>query len=541
MGQDPAASRDFDFLVVGSGFGGSVAALRLVEKGYSVGVLEQGRRYRAEDFPKRNWVLWKYLWAPRLFLYGIQKLTLFRDVFVLSGVGVGGGSLVYGNTLLRPPDAAFADPRWRDLADWKTVLAPHFECAERMLGVVENEHFFEPDELLRACAHDLGREASFHPTRVGVFFGPQHETVPDPYFGGAGPARSGCIYCGGCMVGCRYRAKNTLDYNYLYFAEQGGARVFPERRVESIRREGDRYVLDTVRPTGFLARRPQRFTAGGVVLAGGVLGTVPLLLRCRERGTLPDLSPLLGHYVRSNSEAIIGASTWDRSKDFSQGIAITSGLYVDDHTHVELVHYSKGSDAMGPLATVLTDGGTRLTRPLRWLGQIVRHPLAFLRTLVPFGWARRTVILLVMQTLDNFMRLARRRRWYWPFSRRLTSEQTTPAGARRQVRVPAYIPAANDLARRMAAKMHGFAESGIHEVLLNVPLTAHILGGCVMAESAADGVIDPHGRVFGYENLYVTDGSMIGANLGVNPSLTITALAEHVMSHVPPKGAPRDD
>ncbi|HEY3356531.1 MAG TPA: GMC family oxidoreductase [Polyangia bacterium] len=534
------AGFDFDYLIVGSGFGGSVSALRLTEKGYRVGVLEMGRRYRAQDFPKTNWVLWKYLWLPRLGCRGIQQLTLFRDVFILSGVGVGGGSLVYANTLLVPPPAVFEDPRLRGLEDWPAVMPAHYATAQRMLGVTTNPRFFEPDHLLRACAEDLGRADHFHATQVGVYFGAEgqeDQPVPDPFFGGEGPERAGCTFCGGCMIGCRHRAKNTLDYNYLYLAEKRGAQVFADTRVTAITPlAGGGYALDTARPGAFAARRGRRFTARGVVLSAGVLGTVPLLLRCRERGTLPALSPRLGDYVRTNSEAILAATTTDGSKDFSQGVAITSGLYLDDHTHVEVVHYSKGSDAMAALRTVLTGGGSRLTRPLKWLAQILRHPLTFLRTLVPFGWARHTVILLVMQTVDNFMRLVRRRRWYWPFTRRLTTEQVAPPGSRHPKRVPAYIPGANDIARRMAEKMHGFPQSGLHEVLLNVPLTAHILGGCVMGRSAADGVIDSRNRVFGYEDLYVVDGSMIGANLGVNPSLTITALAEHAMSHVPRKG-----
>ncbi len=531
-----ASSETYDYVIVGSGFGGSVSALRLAEKGYSVAVLEMGKRYRAEDFPRTNWTVWKYLWLPRLFCYGIQRLTLLRDALVLSGTGVGGGSLVYANTLLVPPDEVFRDPKWADLADWKTVLAPHYATAQRMLGVVENPKFFESDELLKECAQELGREKSWHPTRVAVFFGDPDKAVPDPFFGGTGPERAGCNFCGGCMVGCRYRAKNTLDYNYLYFAEKHGARVIPETRVNLIEKIDGGYALRTERTTGFLFRRGPRYTARNVVLAAGVLGTVPLLLRCRDQGSLPDLPEALGNYVRTNSEAILASSTTDRTKDYSRGIAITSGVYLDDVTHVEVVRYPRGADAMGLIATVLTDGGTRLTRPLKYLLSILRHPTHFLRSLIPFGWARRTVILLVMQTVNNFMRMVMRRPWWWPFRRRPMTTREVSAGEGAQVPVPAYIPAANDFARRMARRMRGFPQSAITEVLLNVPTTAHILGGCVMGHGPADGVIDIHNHVFGHPGLYVVDGSMIGANLGVNPSLTITAMAEHAMSHIPPKG-----
>ena len=528
---------DFDYIIVGSGFGGSVSAMRLTEKGYSVGVLEQGKRYRAEDFPKTNWAVWKWLWMPKLFCYGIQRLTLLKEALVLAGAGVGGGSLVYANTLLVPPDEVFNDPQWKDLADWRTVLKPHYATAKRMLGVVENTHFFESDQLLKECAQEIGRAAAWHPTDVGVYFGEPDVEVPDPFFGGKGPDRRGCNFCGGCMVGCRYRAKNTLDYNYLYFAEQGGAKVFPETRVTLIRAVAGGYEIDTQRTTGFLFKRGRTFRARGVVMSAGVLGTVPLLLKCRDQGALPNLPPALGDYVRTNSEAIIGASAWTGKVDYSKGIAITSGLYVDDVTHVEVVRYPKKSDVMGGIATVLTDGGGKVPRFLRFLLACLLHPLALLRSIFFFGWARRTVILLVMQTVNNFMSMIWKRRWYWPFKKTFSTRQIAAPGAAQPMRVPAYIPAANDMARRFAKKMGGYPGSAITEVLLDVPTTAHILGGCVMGTSPETGVIDTHNRVFGHDNFYVVDGSMVGANLGVNPSLTITALAEHAMSHVPPKAA----
>lgn len=534
----PDDDHDFDYLVVGSGFGGSVSALRLAEKGYRVAVLEQGKRWRAEDFPRTNWRVDRYLWLPRLFCYGIQRVSLFRHVVVLAGAGVGGGSLVYANTLLIPPDEVFQDPKWRDLCNWKTELAPHYATAQRMLGVVQNPRLFPADHLLREVAREIGREEHFHATDVGIFFAPaghEGEEVPDPFFGGAGPRRAGCTFCGGCMVGCRYHAKNTLDQNYLYLAEARGVRVIPETQVTSLRPVDGGYEVETERPTAFLRRRGPRYTARGVVLAAGVLGTLPLLLRCRERGLLPRLSPALGTYVRTNSEVLVGATSGTTEDDFSKGIAITSGLYVDDKTHVEVVHYSEGADAMGLLAAPLTDGGGPLTRPLKHLWTCLTHPRAWLRSAIPFGWARRTVILLVMQTVNNFMSMVLRRRWYWPFWRTMDSADAAPPGGALGVKVPTYIPQANDTARRLAHKMGGFPQGAVSEMLLSIPMTAHILGGCVHGATAQDGVIDTLHRVHGYENLYVVDGSTIGANLGVNPALTITALAERAMSHVRPK------
>jgi len=522
-------SHDYDYLVVGSGFGGSVSALRLTEKGYAVGVIEMGKRFQSEDFPKTNWALRKFLWAPRLLCHGIFRMTLLKDMFVLSGAGVGGGSLVYANTLLVPPDKVWDDARWRELDTWREVMPGHYATAQRMLGATPYPRITRPDEIILEYARSIGTEDSFEPATVGVFFGEPGVEVPDPYFDGAGPARKGCIHCGGCMVGCRHGAKNTLDQNYLYLAEQGGTEVIPERRVTAIvpLPEGG-YRVDTERSTRLLFKQKRSFTAQHVVLSAGVLGTVPLLMRCKDAGHLPNLSAELGNYVRTNSEAILGVTSRDRDVDMSDGIAITSKIALDEHTHLEPVRYSKGSDALSPLATLLTDGGGGVPRVLRWAGNCILHPIDFMISLWPFGWSQRSMILLVMQTVESHMRVRMSRRWWWPFSKKLTTDATGSE-------VPRYLPAANEAARGIAKQMNGVAMSSVTEVMLNVPTTAHILGGCAMGEAPSSGVIDTDNQVFGHPGLFVVDGSMIGANLGVNPSLTITALAERAMSKVPAK------
>ncbi len=521
-----------DFLIIGSGFGGSVSALRLAQKGYSVAVLEAGKRLRSDDFPTTNWNVFKYLWVPPLRCFGILRITPLSDVLILSGTGVGGGSLGYANTLLTPPAPFYADPQWAEMDDWAARLAPHYETAKRMLGAARNERMSHTDVVLKEVAEAAGCADTFRMQDVGVFFGEPEVTVTDPFFDGRGPERTGCHHCGGCMVGCRHGAKNTLDKNYLHLAEGLGAEIFPETTASLVRPVENGYAVDTYRTTSWLRGGQKTFEARQVVFSAGVLGTLPLLFRCRETGSLPHLSPMLGARVRTNSETLTGATARRGDIDYSEGVAITSSIFPDEVTHVEPVRYPAGSDVMSGLTTLLTDPAPPVRRIFKWLGKIFRHPIDFLRVLWPFGWAKRTVILLVMQTLDNSIRVFRKRRWWWPFKKSLVSE---PEQAHE--RVPATIAQAQPITRLLAEKMNGVGQSALNEVLLNTGITAHILGGCAIGPDADHGVVDKHGRVYGHEGLYVADGSIIPANLGVNPSLTITALSEHVMSHVPPKDA----
>jgi cholesterol oxidase len=522
---------DVDWVVVGSGFGGSVSALRLAEKGYSVQVLECGKRFRDEDFPKSTWDLRRYFWAPRIGMKGIFRLTQFRDVAVVSGCGVGGGSLGYANTLYVPPTEFFQDPQWSDLEDWETTLAPHYAEAQRMLGVVEVEPDDPADQLLRELGDHLDVAETYTKTPVGVYFGNAGETVADPYFGGEGPDRTGCMACGRCMVGCPHGAKNTLVKNYLWLAERRGVKIEPERMVTEVRPLGatdgsDGYAVTSER-SGLLPGRGKRtIRARGVVFAAGPLGTNKLMQRCRLGGALPKISARLGELVRTNSEMILAVTVpEDYPDDLTRRVAISSSIYPDAHTHIETVTYGHAGDSMNTLYTLLVGDGTKLTRPLKLLGQILRHPRNFAKVMWPKGWSSRTIIVLVMQTLDNAIAL--RPKVKRGGDVRLSTEQD-PARPN-----PTFIPVANEAAEWLAERTGGIAQSSLSEALFNVPNTAHILGGATIGHSPEDGVVDSRQRVFGYENLLVCDGAAVPANVGVNPSLTITALAEHAMSHVP--------
>ena len=524
---------DHDWIVIGSGFGGSVSALRLSEKGYSVAVLECGKRFADKDFPKSTWDLRRYFWAPRLGLKGIFRLTQFKDVAVVSGCGVGGGSLGYANTLYVPGKDFFEDRQWAGLEDWEAELTPHYEEAQRMLGVVVHEDDDPADQLLRELGEQLGVGDTYQKTPVGVYFGEPGKTVPDPFFGGEGPARTGCMRCGRCMVGCPHGAKNTLVKNYLWLAERRGARVEPERLVTEVRPLGaadgsDGYAVTSERSGMIPGRGRRTVTARGVVFAAGPLGTNKLLQRCRLGGTLPRISDRLGELVRTNSEMILAVTVpEDYPDDLTKRVAITSSIWTDSHTHIETVTYGNDGDSMSALYTLLTGDGTKATRPLKLLGQILRHPLNFAKIMRPKGWSRRTIIVLVMQTLDNAIALRPKRKRNGDV--RLTTEQDPEKPN------PTFIPIANEAAEWLAERTGGIAQSSFSEAAFNVPNTAHILGGAVIGASPEEGVVDAKQRVFGYENLLVCDGAAVPANVGVNPSLTITALAEHAMASVPPK------
>ncbi len=521
----------YDVLVIGSGFGGSVTALRLTEKGYRVGVLEAGRRFTPETLPSTSWDVRNFLWAPALGCYGIQRIHLLRDVVVLAGAGVGGGSLNYANTLYQPSSPAFyRDPQWASITDWRAELDPFYDQAQRMLGVVTQPSVTPSDEVMREVAREWGREDTVTPTQVGVYFGEgPGVTVPDPFFGGAGPDRTGCLECGECMTGCRHDAKNTLDRNYLGLAERAGAVVHPETTVLSVRpRSGGGYEVVT-RPTRHHRRRRVILTADEVVFSAGTWGTQSLLHRLRDSGALPRISTRLGHLTRTNSEALVGAMSRRAperggQRDFSQGVAITSSWHPDPDTHIEPCRYGRGSNAMGLLTTLMTDGDGKVPRLAKLLGAMVRHPRTLARSLDKRRWSERTVIALVMQSLDNSITVRRR------FGR-LVSRQGhgTPN--------PTWIPAANATTRRMAELIDGDA-GGTWGEAVNMPMTAHFIGGCAIGSSASEGVIDAYQRLYGHPGLHVVDGSALSANLGVNPSLTITAQAERAMAFWPNKGEP---
>lgn len=509
---------DVDVAIVGSGFGGSATALRLTEKGYRVRVVEAGKRWTPETLPTTSWSLRDYLWFPRLGLTGIQRFTLLKDVMVAHGVAVGGGSVVYANTLYEPLPGYFEDPAWAHLTDWREETAPFYDQAKRMLGVTQVPFATSADRILADVADELGVGDTHHPTDVGVWFGSPGVTVEDPYFGGAGPERTGCIRCGDCMVGCKHGAKNSLDANYLHLAEGAGAEVVPERLVVDLEPLDDGgYRVTHERSTGLLRRDRRSFTAEQVVLSGGALGTQKLLFKLRDRGRLPALSPRLGELTRTNSEAITVATADQVQEGLSTGIAIGSSMHPDANTHMEVVRYGKGSNFAYGLATTMVDGGGRLPRPVRFALTALRHPVRFLRSLSTRRWSERSIILLTMQSLDNSLRT---RLTKGPFGGHLTTSQGHGDPN------PTWIPQANDATRRIADKLGGRPMGSIFEATMDVPTTAHIIGGCPIGATAEDGVVDPYQRVHGYPGLSIADGSIITANLGVNPSLSITAMAE---------------
>ncbi len=520
-------SADFDVVVIGSGFGGSVAALRLSEKGYKVAVLEAGRRFSDKDFPKTSWRLSRFLFMPRLGLRGIQRIHVLPDVLVLAGAGVGGGSLVYANTLYKPPASYFSDKQWKHITDWDSELSPWYDQASRMLGVAENPYFSPSDKAMKQVADQMGVGHTFKLAPLGVYFGDGAGVKSkDPFFGGVGPERDGCLQCGSCMTGCRHNAKNTLPKNYLGLAEKNGVKVFPEHTVVKTEALPDGSWKVTARKSSAWFGGKRIFTASQVVVAAGTYNTQKLLHKMKNEGQLPKISDQLGKLSRTNSEALTGSIMPKGGTDFSKGSAITSSFFPDDHTHVEPVRYGKGSNFMGLLQTVMTDGTNIKDRRKQWLRQVVTKPSLVLKILDVRQWSQRTVVALIMQNVDSAISVRGKKGL---FGFRLTSknDSLTPNAT--------YIPAANEVARRIAENNGGIAGGHIGD-LVNAPFTAHFVGGCVIGDSVSNGVIDPYHRLFNYPTMHVVDGASVTANLGVNPSLTITAQAERAFSMWPNKG-----
>jgi len=520
-------SNDFDVLIIGSGFGGSVAALRLTEKGYKVAVLEAGRRFSDKDFPKTSWRLSRFLYLPRLGLRGIQRIHVLPDVLVLAGAGVGGGSLVYANTLYKPPASYFEDKQWKHITDWDAELTPWYDQASRMLGVAQNPYFSPSDKAMKEVADQMGVGHTFKLAPLGVYFGDGAGLKSkDPFFGGVGPDRSGCLQCGACMTGCRHNAKNTLPKNYLGLAEKAGAKVFPEHTVIKTEQLSDGSWKITARKSSAWFGGKRSFTASHVVVAAGTYNTQKLLHKMKLDQVLPKISDQLGKLSRTNSEALTGSIMPKGGTDFSKGSAITSSFFPDDHTHVEPVRYGKGSNFMGMLQTVMTDGVNIKDRRKQWLRQVITKPSLVLKIMDVRKWSERTVVALIMQNVDSAISVQAKRGL---FGYRLTSknDSLTPNAT--------YIPAANEVARRVAENNGGIAGGHIGD-LVNAPFTAHFVGGCVIGDSTATGVIDPYHRVYNYPSMHIVDGASVTANLGVNPSLTITAQAERAFSMWPNKG-----
>jgi cholesterol oxidase len=533
----------YDYIIIGSGFGGSVSAMRLTEKGYSVLVLEKGKRFEDSDFATSNWQFRKYLWIPALHAYGILQISITKGAMVLHGAGVGGGSLGYANVLEVPSDETFATLAWNQPVAWGHVLRPYFETAKKMLGVTRNPKLWKADEIMRQQAEERGLGGTFRATDVGVFFGPEGETVPDPFFSGDGPARTGCKHCGGCMVGCRYNAKNTLPKNYLYFAEKQGAKIIAEAEVTDVKPltptplpkgegQGVREYEVTFRSsTRWFNGGQQTVRARCVIFSAGVMGTMKLLLNLRE-SSLPNLSPRLGEKVRTNSEALLGSVARNSDVEYSQGIAISSIFNADEITHIEPVRYPDGSSLMRFVsAPLISQGDSVPVRVLKSLGWALTHPLDYLKAMVLPGWAHNVTIILVMQHADNHMKLRLGRSLLTLFRRGLVADPTIDH------KIAARVDVGHDITRDFAARTNGVPMGSLGENLLNLPTTAHILGGAPVGKNADEGVVDENFEIHNYPGLYIVDGSIMPANPGVNPSLTITALAEYAMSIVPSKSA----
>lgn len=515
----------FDYIVIGSGFGGSTSALRLTEKGYKVAVLEKGREFKDSEFPKTTWNIRRFLWLPLLKCFGILKITWFKDVLIVSGTGVGGGSLVYANTLLMPPDEFYKNPVWKDIKDWKTILAPFYATARKMLGVVENPFNHKADEILKEVANDMGKAESIQNVQVGVYFNSNTEdtSLKDPYFNGHGPLRSGCDLCAGCMVGCRKNAKNTLVKNYLYFARKFGAKVFAKTYVEKIEFIDDQYFVSTYQTGSWFKTNKQTFISKGIVFSGGVLGSVELLLQQKYKfKTLEKLSDHIGRNVRTNSEMLC-AVTSDSTK-LNKGVAISSVMNPDENTHVEIVKYPDGSGLIKFLTLPYVDFIKGPKRFFNSIMQFILHPVKFSKLYFGPGWASNTIIFLVMQHLDSSMKMSLSKIPFFKVSLKNSSNDE----------IPIYVESGVEVMKRYGAKVNGTLQASSSEIILKTSSTAHILGGIPMGTDASNGVVDEYFKVFNYPNMYILDGSIVPCNIGVNPSLTITSLTEYAMSHITP-------
>ncbi|MCF6212897.1 MAG: GMC oxidoreductase [Flavobacteriaceae bacterium] len=521
-------SYDYDYIIIGSGFGGSVSALRLSEKGYKVLVVEKGKWYAANDFAKTNWHLKKWLWLPAFRLFGIMKMSIFRHIVVVSGTGVGGGSLVYANTLPVPKKPFYTTGSWQNLEDWETTLAPFYKTALKMLGAQKNPRLYDGDKALKKLAKQIGRESEFEHPDVSVYFGDEGVRVKDPYFDGKGPDRTGCNFCGGCMTGCRNNAKNTLDKNYLFLAQQNGAKILAETVVYDVvpidKKEGESGYKVSLKSSTKLFKTKKILTSKGVIFSGGVLGSIKLLLKLKQK-SLPNLSDTLGDGIRTNNETLISVSTLDKDKDLSKGVAIGSLLHTDANSHLEIVRYSKGSGFWKLFHLPLSLGNNTVIRLLRMMAQVLKSPLSYFRIYFLNSWSKNTAVLLFMQTIDSTLKFKRN------IFGKMTSTLST--GTKPSPNIPESI----ELTKKYSKIINGKATSLALETLAGIPSTAHILGGAVMGKDRTEGVINKHNAVFGYTNLYVIDGAMISANMGVNPSLSITAIAEHAMTHIPSKRA----
>ncbi|GAA4826055.1 GMC family oxidoreductase [Algivirga pacifica] len=519
-------TQEYDYVVIGSGFGGSVSAMRLAEKGYKVLLLEKGKRYKDKDYPKSDWNIRKFLWAPFIRCFGIQQLTFFRKVFVLSGVGVGGGSNVYANTHMVPKDDFFNNPVWKDFKDWKAILMPFYDRAKYMLGTTPYDDFQKEDYILKEIAEDMGRGDTFSGVNAGVYTGDTEE-AKDPYFNGLGPLRKGCVKCAGCMVGCRYGAKNTLSKNYLHFAEHFGAEILPESKAHRITYQNRHYEIEVHSTTSWFRKKKKLFKSKGLIVSGGVLGTLSLLMDQKHgKKTLPDLSDTLGRNIMTNAEMLCGVT--NIGEKMNHGIAITSVFNADKNTHIEVVKYNSDSGVMGRLAMMAVGPGSGIVRTAKLIGKIISRPFQFLKSFFHFHqWGKDTIILLVMQNLEESLKM----RWRKGFFRKGLAFDNRES----HQKVPAYIPIGQEVMYRYAEKTGGIPQNVAMEIFLNTATTAHILGGCPMGKDKSEGVVNDRFEVHGYPNMYILDGSIIPCNLGVNPSLTITTLSEYAMSMIPEK------